>query len=158
MAKKRDSGYYRERLRRDHPRIYADLGAGRYRSVRQAAIAAGLIREPTRLQALKRNWQRASPAEQRRFVAWVRARTASARRAGPSISAIVDSDNRLKPPVVSFLKGWIRAHRYKPGWIMKDLGFSVYDATLAPAITSNGPVREKVADKLQHWLAKQGFR
>jgi hypothetical protein len=110
------------------------------------------------LQALKRNWLKASAAERRQFVDWLRARAAPVRGAGPSISTIVDGDLRLKPRVVSFLRDWIKTHRYKPGWIMRDMGFRVYDATLAPAITSNSPVRREVADKLRDWLAKRGFR
>ena len=58
MAKKRDSAYYRERLKRDHPNIYSDLVAGRYKSVREASAKARLIKIPSRLDALKREWNR----------------------------------------------------------------------------------------------------
>jgi hypothetical protein len=63
MSKKRASSYFRARLRRDHPLVYGDLLAGRFASVRQAALAAGLIRLPTALQGLKREWNKASPQE-----------------------------------------------------------------------------------------------
>lgn len=50
----RNADYYRRRLEREHPAIYADLKAGRYRSVRQAALAAGLIHLRRLLNALQR--------------------------------------------------------------------------------------------------------
>lgn len=63
MTKQRASAYYKVRLRREHPVIYAELGPGKkYKTVRQAAAAAGLIHLPTRLDALKREWKKASRA------------------------------------------------------------------------------------------------
>ena len=58
MAKKRDAAYLKGRLKRDDP------GDGRIPSVRQAAVAARLIHLPTRLDSLKREWKKATAAEQ----------------------------------------------------------------------------------------------
>jgi hypothetical protein len=36
MTKKRDSAYYEARLKRDFPKMFADLRTGKFKSVRQA--------------------------------------------------------------------------------------------------------------------------
>jgi len=48
MAKKqvRDSAYYEERLKNEFPAIYADLQAGKHRTITEAAIAAWVARRP----------------------------------------------------------------------------------------------------------------
>ncbi len=75
MAKKpvRNAAYYENRLKRDHPAIYADLKAGKYKTVTDAAIAAGLRNPRTRLHELKNAWSKASHAEQHEFLKWLRA-------------------------------------------------------------------------------------
>src|ERR1035437_447814 len=62
MTKKRDAAYYKKRLAKDHPAIFADLDAGRIKSVSAASAKAGLIKLPTRFGALKREWTGASRA------------------------------------------------------------------------------------------------
>ena len=44
---RRDSAYFLARIARDHPAILARLKAGEFRSIRAAAIAAGILRVPT---------------------------------------------------------------------------------------------------------------
>jgi hypothetical protein len=63
------ASYLVARLKRDHPEIAAMLAAGGFRSVRAAAIAAGLVAAPTALDDLRRMWRRASPEEQAAFLA-----------------------------------------------------------------------------------------
>ena len=55
--------YQLARLQRDHHNILADLNAGKYPSVRQAAIAAGIVRVPSQLDVLRREWRAATPEE-----------------------------------------------------------------------------------------------
>jgi len=90
MTKKRDSAYYKQRLKRDFPPIFADLRAGKFKSVRQAAAFAGLIRLPTRVDALKRAWKRATPAQRRGFLTWVRT-------SGIGLKKVTG----VKPPIVN---------------------------------------------------------
>jgi hypothetical protein len=111
-TKKRDASYYRNRLRRDHPAIHADLLAGKFSSVRQAAAAAGLIHLPTRVDALKREWTRATIAERREFRDWL---LGKARRPSPPL-AIVDADRRLLKDVASFLADWVKAIQTRPDY------------------------------------------
>jgi hypothetical protein len=153
MSGKRDAAYYRARLRREHPTIFADLIGGKYRSVREAAAAAGLIRLPTRLDGLKREWRRASNAQQAEFFKWLKAR--SPKRVSLPIA---DAEGRLRSDVRAFLSRWVTSHRSKPGRIMKEIGFSGFDWTLSSAISHGRTLRLEVIPKLSDWLTKQGFR
>jgi len=71
MAWKRDSEYWKKRLRNEHPDIWAKLERGDVASVRAAAIEAGLIRERTALMDLRRGWKNASAKERKTFLAEV---------------------------------------------------------------------------------------
>ena len=66
-----NSRYLLERLRRDHPELAARVAAGELRP-RAAAREAGIVKDPTPLEELKRNWKKASPAERRTFQSIVR--------------------------------------------------------------------------------------
>lgn len=156
MSRKRDSGYYRERLRREFPTIYKDLVSGKIATVRQAAIRAGLIRSPTRLDALKREWRRASSAERRAFAAWLRASLPKGETALPPRSPI-DGTGRLKKPVVDHIEAWCRSRKKSPGQIMKEMGFSNYDFRLAQAL-KGAPLASEIVDRLAKWLAGSGLR
>ncbi|MBU0515096.1 MAG: hypothetical protein KJ621_10020 [Proteobacteria bacterium] len=48
------TGYLIARLKRDTPAVAEVLARGEYRSVRQAAIAAGIVKVPTPLDQAKR--------------------------------------------------------------------------------------------------------
>lgn len=54
MPKKqiRDSGYYEERLKNEFPLVYADLKAGKHKTITEASIAAGIKTGRTRLHEL----------------------------------------------------------------------------------------------------------
>ena len=90
---KRDFAYYRNRLAKKHPLIYAEVVEGRL-SVRAASAKAELIRLPTRLGALKREWRKAKRAEQRQFVVWV---MEEAKARGAVLPTIADTEGRLCP-------------------------------------------------------------
>ena len=70
-GRSRDAAYWRHRIERDHPEIAARLNSGEISSVRAAAVAAGLIREPTGLMQLRRAWRRAGAEERAAFMAEV---------------------------------------------------------------------------------------
>jgi hypothetical protein len=159
VTKERDAAYYEGRLKRDHPKEFAELRAGRFRSVRQAAAAAGLIHLPTRLDALKREWKRAGKRERIDFIAWVRGSiTAVAPGAHPAKRSILDSAGHLKPAAVKFIEDWTIARRIKPGSIMKEIGFKNYDATLAFALKRGKPIRSEVISPLEGWMVRNGYK
>jgi hypothetical protein len=60
--------YLLARLARDAPEILAAYNRGEYRSVRAAAIAAGIIEPPTPLDRLRTAWKKASTEEQQTFL------------------------------------------------------------------------------------------
>ena len=58
--------YLAARLRRDHPS--AEFDEAVRGSVRQAAIAAGIVKVPTALDRLLKLWAKATPAERKQFL------------------------------------------------------------------------------------------
>ena len=62
----RDTAYLAARLRRDHPA--AEFDEAVRGSVRQAAIAAGIVKVPTALDRLLKLWAKATPAERKQFL------------------------------------------------------------------------------------------
>ncbi|MGD0420311.1 MAG: hypothetical protein ABSA68_12155 [Xanthobacteraceae bacterium] len=150
--KKRDSAYYRKRLAKDHPLIYAEVVAGRL-SVRAASAKADLIHLPTRVDALKREWKRASEAQRDEFQEWVKTGTSKGRP-----KPIADADGRLRTDVRAFLSHWITSHKSRPGRILEEIGFSVHDYTLSWAISDGHGLRPDVIPKLSAWLIARGLR
>jgi hypothetical protein len=61
-----DPAYLAARLRRDHPE--AEFDEAVRGSVRQAAIAAGIVKVPSVLQQLRKVWAKASEADRRTFL------------------------------------------------------------------------------------------
>jgi hypothetical protein len=158
MAGKRDSRYFEQRLKREHPKAYSKLLAGRYPSVRSAAIDVGLIKKPTRFDALKRNWAAATAAEKGQFSGWLRAEVAKSAARRKPLPAITDARGVLRTDVVDYLKKWTRERRVRPGHIMNQMGFKNFDARLAEAMNRPHPLADEVVDRLKPWLATQGFR
>ena len=65
-----NTSYLKARLKRDAPKILSRLQAGEFRSVRAAAIEAGIVKPATPLTLLMRAWRRASPQEREKFLLW----------------------------------------------------------------------------------------
>jgi hypothetical protein len=63
--------YPTARIARDCPAVLEEMKAGKYPSVRAAAKAAGILKEATGLDLLKRAWGKASHKERKSFLAWV---------------------------------------------------------------------------------------
>ncbi|WP_312470144.1 hypothetical protein [Brucella sp.] len=157
MAKKpvRNAAYYENRLKRDHPAIYADLKAGKYRTVADAAIAAGLRNRRTRLHELKNAWSKASPVEQREFLNWLRASRAvvpSIAVASPSLAPI--AVNRcLVPLAVARIDEIMFKRHLKMGDVMFEMGFERLNASLGMALARGTQLQPTVIAALEKWLA-----
>jgi hypothetical protein len=67
----RGADYLTARIARDRPDVLKRMEAGEFSSVRQAAIAAGVVKVPTPLDLLRRAWAKASKAEKDDFVEWI---------------------------------------------------------------------------------------
>lgn len=63
--------YLTARLARDHKDIHEKLKAGEYKSVRAAAIDAGIVRELTPLEKAQKAWMKMTPEEQAIFKDWI---------------------------------------------------------------------------------------
>ena len=153
--KKRDAAYLKSRLKRDHPEIHKSLEAGHISSVNQAAILAGLKRPPTRFDALKREWNRASAKERSDFERWMAGATAASPE---TLQEIVDVSGILTAEAAEFLKTWVKSRKVSPGRIMKELGFSHNDYRLAEALNRPKALKPEILRKLEPWLRKKGFR
>ena len=61
--------YLTARIARDRPDILDRMKAGEFRSVRQAAIEAGIVKVPTTLEKLRKLWSKATDEERAEFLA-----------------------------------------------------------------------------------------
>jgi hypothetical protein len=157
MTKKRDSDYYAKRLKRDFLPIFADLRAGKFKSVRQAAAFAGLIRLPTRVDALKREWKRATPAQRKGFLTWVNTSGIGLKKVTGIKPPIVDAGRYLKPDVIAVIKKWLAANHAKASDIVIDLGLSPLDGSLALALKGVYRLRKEMIVELESWLKIKGL-
>lgn len=65
-----DPNYLTARIARDRPDILERMKAGEFKSVRAAAIEAGIVKPDTPLVLLQRAWKRADEKERTAFLKW----------------------------------------------------------------------------------------
>lgn len=152
---KRDSAYYEERLRSEFPAIYADLQAGKHRTITEAAIAAGLKKTRTRFHELKNAFEKAKKSEQTAFLGWLAAQGFSI---APSSStgtggAGVTMDGRLLPATKKRIEEILAKRRLKVGDVMAEMGFPKLNASLGRAVQRGDRLQPHVVAALQKWLA-----
>jgi hypothetical protein len=154
MTKKRGSAYYENRIKNESPSLHADVLSGK-KTVRQASIEAKLRRQPTRGDALIRNYERASPADKRQFGNWLRARSGTKKT---TLAPIVDSSGKLVPAVINFINDWLRkAGRKTPGYLLSKISpHSNHDSRMSQALTGGKLPLEFVAH-LEIWLRRNGY-
>lgn len=155
LAKKqlRDSAYYEERLKRDHPTVYGDLKAGKFGTVADAAIAAELKKPRTRLQELKNAWSKATPPQQDDFLRWL-VRTGVVLPTIPTStsSAIkVAVDRRLTPGARHRINDIMAKRSLKPGDVMAELGHSSMNPSLGMAIARGTRLTPDMILTLEKW-------
>jgi len=155
MAKKqvRDNSYYEERLKRDHASVYADLQAGKYRTVGEAAIAAGLKKPRTRLNELKNAWLKSSATERRDFVDWLK-RSAGSGAPSASRSAFT-SDYHLEPWAKELIQKILTSRGITSRSIRDQVGIAAKDTSLESALRGSRILRQSVREKINGWLASQ---
>jgi len=75
MAKRKDrsNAYWRARIARDHPEVFARLISGELRTVRAARNAAGLLRQPGVIERMMLAWARLNPRQRNDFLRWAHA-------------------------------------------------------------------------------------
>lgn len=165
MTKKqvRDGAYYEKRLEREHPAIFGDLRAGKYGSVTEAAIAAGMKKPRTRLHELKNAWAKAPKAEQLAFAKWLRSQlpktsspaTTTSTTTGaskPKATAIASSDRRLKDPVKDRIREIMDKRGLTQGGVMDEIGFKKGDGSLGMALHRDTQIQPGMIIALEKWL------
>lgn len=108
-TQKRDSDYFRKKLRRRRKDLYDEVEAGRM-SVNKARQLAGMGGKRTWLSQLKHAWKSASSAERARFLSWagLAAPVGAARPAAPKTPALPVSGTAFDAN--GYLLDWAR-HR-----------------------------------------------
>ncbi|WP_180898327.1 hypothetical protein [Martelella soudanensis] len=159
MAKKqvRGSAYYEERLKREFPAIYSDFKAGKYRTVTEASVAAGIKQKRTRLHELKNAWTKADGVERRAFLDWLIAEGALTRRATPtkrvhSGPTLASSDRYLTASAIKRINEIMAKRHLKMGDVMSEMGFLKLNASLGMALQRNTQLQPDLLAKLEKWL------
>ena len=155
MPRKRGSAYLEKRLKRDFPSIFTDLHAGKIKTVRQAAIKAGLIKRATRLDALKRDWKRAAPFERNSFLSWIKTSRIGLKTV--TKRPIVDTDRRLQGDVKLVIERWLKTTNSTASDITKEMGISSLDGSLSLALLRSYRINAAMVSKLEHWLQRKGL-
>jgi hypothetical protein len=138
--KRRDNSYYRAHLKRHYPSIYAALEAGRIKNVRQARIAAKLLKEPTALDALKKAWNRAKPSDRDDFDRW---RERLARSGVGELDLILGPDRKVTKASADALSAFMKTNSIKPGRISKEMGLKALDPSVGNALARHrSPTRD----------------
>lgn len=154
MTKKqaRDRAYYEERLKRDHPSVYADLKAGKHRTVTDAAIAAGLKKVRTRLLELKNAWTKADSAEQAAFLKWLKVSGPVPLTAAPGPAGIA-IDRQLTPRACRRIEEIMSKRHLTIGQLMVELGYPALNASVGMALARGTRLKPDVIAALEKWLA-----
>lgn len=155
--KKRDAAYYQRRLKAEHPSIYADLRAGRIASTRQAAAKAELIRLPTRLTALKREWKRAKGKERREFLEWLRTEVASGTNGTSPQESLLDSTGHLKLSAADRVWRQMRSLQLKKSEMYVQMGLKAYDWRVIGVLQRERKPTPQILEAISAWLAANAF-
>lgn len=152
--RKRDNAYFEERLKRDHPSIHADLVDGKYPTVVEAAMAAGLKEPKARLQKLKNAWSKSTDAERNDFLIWLAATGAlpAASSAAETSPASISTGRYLLPATVASINHIMAKRSIGAGEIMSEIGFSRLDPSLGLALSQGYSLRLVVMAALENWL------
>lgn len=158
MAKKqvRDSSYYEERLKRDHPSVYADLKSGKFKTVAEAATAAGLKRPRTRTHELKNAWSKASASEQSDFLRWLATLGITLPPSAtppPRLAFKVAIDRKLTPAATLRIKDVLAKRGLEKGEFMAEMGFKPHDQSVSLALRRSTRLQLDVIRALENWLA-----
>lgn len=152
---KRDNAYYEQRLKSDFPVIYADLKAGKHKTVTEAVIAAGIRMPRTRLNELKNAFQKASKTEQADFLSWLSSQgfavSPTAGSTNPSV-AVLAINRRLVPAAKKRIGEIISRRGLNIGDVMTEMGFQKLDASLGMAMHRDTRLRPDVIRALEKWL------
>lgn len=166
---KRDNAYYLERLRKDHPGVYRDYQAGKYRNISTALVAAGLRKGRSGLDGLKSLWRKASQADRDAFKAYIGCVgppaaivvTAASMPAPKPVARTIpgtaprsaSSTLRTLPPALANEIRMIMDRRdITTGPIMSEMNLDPLNPSLGTALLRGTRVQESLIKALEIWL------
>ncbi len=177
---KRDNDYIAQRLQRDHPQIWLDFKAGKYKSVAEARRAAGLGGIRTPLHEMKNAWRKASDEQRDEFLDFLAAEGVKLTKATPAAISVNAPTPVTGPTTVNTGLGFVVAQngcltteakdrindiidqrglrgRFgepKIGVVMKELTppFSVYNTALATAVSKGTRMKPELIEAVEKWL------
>jgi hypothetical protein len=151
---KRDNAYYRERLKSEFPLIFADLNAGRYRTVEQAKIAAGMSTPRTRLHELKNAFRKASTAEQTAFLSWLGSKSIPVPPVPtPTVFHPIAINRQLVPSATKRINEIINKRGLKIGDVMLEIGYPKRNASIGRALHRRHRLQPGVISALETWIS-----
>ncbi|WP_209427684.1 hypothetical protein [Pararhodobacter sp. SW119] len=178
----RDNAYFERRLQKEHPQVYADWKAGKFKTLTAARHSIGLGKRRTRFQELINAWEKASTQERDDFLDYLRKQgvqpaSVAAAAAAPTVApagggatggsrlgyqvAVVGKltpqakDRILEIVQRRGLLGQYGAPRY--GAIMQELipPFKPQNMALAQAIRNGTRLKPDMVRALEQWLINQ---
>jgi hypothetical protein len=158
MSSKQDrsNAYYEQVLKSKHPGVYADYLAGRYKSFRQALLAAGLKKSRSRVQEMQNAWLKASSAERKEFERWLRAQTGTAPRPSTMTTAaagtLVAVNRRLEPWAKLRIETIIKKRHLSMGDVMAELDFPRRNGSLGNALSQGTRLQPGMLAALEKWI------
>ncbi|MGO4917581.1 hypothetical protein [Pseudogemmobacter sp. W21_MBD1_M6] len=170
MKQIRDNEYYEDRLKTEHPALFADVVAGRL-SKAQAFRKAGLKKPRTRLQEMTNAWDRSTSAEKHAFLAHIGMASPLIATSGVKPPAAVSMTSasptsitaatskrpaptyhELQPKIAERIQDIMDKRKLKPGDVAEELGFKRLDASLPTAIVRGTRINSRMMAALALWL------
>lgn len=154
-AGRRDNAYYLDRLEREAPTVFADRRAGSIASPTEAFRIAGLKRQRTRLHELKNAWTKATLADQRAFLRWLKATIPAPETAtAPSSGSALAVGGLLTEEAKRNIAAILSTRKISMGEAMKEMGFSPLNGSLGTALQRGTHVRPALVHRLERWLLR----
>ncbi len=155
---KRDSTYWRARLKREAPAIYEQLERREIPSVNEATYRAGLQERPTRLKLMQGKWKGMTSAEKHQFVEWLKAQHGIASKAkGPpaarGTASLTGADGHFTGDAIGRLWDAMITRGKQPADVMEEIGRNRYETTFQEALMRRRKPRPELVDELTKWLS-----
>lgn len=144
----RGSNYWLGRLSSEHPSLHARVVSGQINSVRAACIQAGLIKQMSPMDILRREWLKASTDEQEEFLAWVKESSMDRERK----DQLVGLGGFLNKRSIARIKFLIATRGQNQADIMEFMGYKRLDRRLGLALKGTWPPTRDFLEKLQEWI------
>lgn len=161
--KERGSAYYRARLESEHPAICAELDAGKYKSLREACVAAGLRKDDRPIGTALRAWNKASRPEREEILAKLiamaidegiltRRSTSSAAKGSSAPRPTYFVDRRFTPEGKKAYASALAARGMRPVEVLRELGLNHLDPSIGLALKAGTRLNERTLKLLDDWL------